>query len=97
MPLPTEALPRVPRFAYPGAALKKREKDPGVERLLDELRAWCDAKHGRQAELAAYLQIDYRRVHDWLSGRTWPSLAMGLKLQEFLEEQRRSGKPATGE
>jgi hypothetical protein len=78
-----------PHYEYPGGALKKRPRDPEVDRLLDELRAWCSEKYGRQTELARHLKIDNRRVHDWLSGRLTPSLAMGIKLQEFLKKHRR--------
>jgi hypothetical protein len=62
-----------------------REKDPEVIRLLSDLRKWCDAEPGRRQLIARAIGVDRRRVTDWLTGRTLPSLAMGLRVRAFLE------------
>jgi len=66
----------------------KRIKDPAVETLLDTLREWCEAEHGRNAEIADHLGVSRQLVTDWLKGRAIPTLSSGLKLQAFLKEHR---------
>jgi predicted transcriptional regulator len=60
------------------------------EKLVSELREWCDEKYGRRAELARMLGVSRQLVSDWFAGRTTPTLDAGLQLQEFLKKQRRS-------
>jgi predicted transcriptional regulator len=60
------------------------------EKLVGELREWCDEKYGRRAELARMLGVSRQLVSDWFAGRTTPTLDAGLQLQEFLKKQRRS-------
>ena len=60
------------------------------EKLVGELREWCDEKYGRRAELARMLGVSRQLVSDWFAGRTTPTLDAGLHLQAFLKKQRRS-------
>jgi len=60
------------------------------ENLVAELRAWCDEKYGRRAELARMLGVSKQLVSDWFAGRTMPTLDVGLQLQTFLKKQRRA-------
>src|SRR5947209_2655721 len=76
-----------PRLEYP-AALPKKPLDPEVARLLNELREWCAQEYGRQAQVARILGVNRRRISDWFSGRILPSLATGLKIQNFLRTQK---------
>jgi transcriptional regulator with XRE-family HTH domain len=74
------------------------DRDPEVERLIAELRAWCKAKHGRNTQIAEMLGVYRQLVSDWLSGNATPTLAAGLKLQAFLKKRRpRHQKNARGE
>jgi len=66
--------------------------DEEVARLLGELRAWCAEKRGRQTQIAKMLGITRQSINDWLSGKTVPTLAAGLKIQAFLRQQK-SGPP----
>lgn len=67
------------------------------ERLLAELQAWCDQKHGRRVEIARMLDVSPQLVTDWIKRRRTPTLDDGLKIMAFLKKQRRSGKPPSGE
>ena len=62
--------------------------DP-AEAYLNELRAWCQAKYGRQAEAAWQLGVSKAKLNDWVTGRTQPSFSEGLKLIEFLKKVRK--------
>jgi len=62
------------------------------ENLIAQLKAWCDEKYGRRAEVARMIGVSRQLVSDWFAGRTTPTLDAGLKLQAFLKKQRR-GKP----
>jgi plasmid maintenance system antidote protein VapI len=63
--------------------------DPEVERVLTELREWCAAKYGRQAEVARTLGVTRQQVYDWIARRTQPSVSMWLRLKSFLKTQRK--------
>jgi transcriptional regulator with XRE-family HTH domain len=67
--------------------------DPEVEALINELKAWCKEKHGRNTEVAELLGVSRQLVSDWFSGGAVPTLATGLKIQAFLKKRRRSAKP----
>jgi transcriptional regulator with XRE-family HTH domain len=58
--------------------------------LIEELKAWCDEKYGRRAELARKLGVSRQLVSDWFAGRTTPTLDAGLQIQELLRKERRS-------
>ena len=60
------------------------------ERLLAELKAWCDQKRGRRAEIARMLEVSPQLVSDWMARRKIPTLDDGLKLMAFLKEQQRN-------
>ena len=68
---------------------------PELKKLMADLKAWCDAEHGRQAQLARELEVEPRvsrhLVNDWLFERKKPSLEQYLALQAFLRKQRRKG------
>lgn len=62
--------------------------DP-AEQYLNDLRNWCRAKYGRQTEAARHIGVTRAKLNDWITGRTQPSLSDGLKLIEFLKQQRK--------
>jgi transcriptional regulator with XRE-family HTH domain len=66
--------------------------DPEVESLMAELRAWCKAKHGRNAQIAEMLGVSRQLVSDWLKGNATPTLSAGFKLQAFLKKQPKPRK-----
>jgi len=61
-----------------------------TDKLIGELRAWCDQEVGRRVQIAKHLGTSRQRISDWLGGRKSPTLEQGLKLQAFLKKQRRS-------
>jgi DNA-binding transcriptional regulator YiaG len=62
------------------------------ERLRAELKAWCDQKRGRRAEIVRMMNVSPQLVSDWVTGRKIPTLDDGLKLMAFLKSQRRRTK-----
>ena len=57
------------------------------EKLLNDLRAWARAEHGRDALLARELGVSPGLLSHWLTGRRTPTLRDGLAIQEFLKAQ----------
>jgi hypothetical protein len=73
--------------AYCGNPLGQMADDPEVKRLLNDLKKWTAGGRGRQSQMARAIGVDPRRVTDWVTERTLPSLAMGLRVRAFLEAQ----------
>jgi transcriptional regulator with XRE-family HTH domain len=48
------------------------------------LRAYCDAKRGRQAELARHLGVNRQQVRDWLSGTRQPAHEATIAILRWL-------------
>jgi hypothetical protein len=63
--------------------------DPLVQELIDHLRVYCKAERGRGRKIAAELRVEPSSVSDWISGRTEPTLANGLRLMKILARKRR--------
>lgn len=61
------------------------------ERIIAELRSWCDEKYGRRVVIAKMLGRSPQLVSAWLTGDRTPTLDDGLKLQAFLRNERRRG------
>ena len=66
---------------------------PELEKLLNELRAWCAEERGRQAQIAGLLEVSRGLVNDWLTGRREPGTNEYLTLRAFLKRQRRRSRP----
>ena len=62
--------------------------DPEIDRVLSELREWCKAEYGRQAEVARTLGVPRQAVYDWINKRKMPSLTMWIRIQSFLKSHR---------
>jgi transcriptional regulator with XRE-family HTH domain len=58
-----------------------------LDKLMADLRAWCDARYGRQAELAAELGVSKQLVTNWLAGRRKPTLKHFFEIRRFLDER----------
>ena len=69
-----------------------RMSEKELEELLSGLRAWAEAKHGRQKELAEAMGVTENTISHWLGGRKRPSLAMFFKLKAFLQKRGRRRK-----
>ena len=57
------------------------------ERLLQDLRKWTSAKHGRQVEIARAIGTSKQKVSDWLSGRVKPGVRWHFEIRRFLDER----------
>jgi transcriptional regulator with XRE-family HTH domain len=66
---------------------------PKTQKLLDELKAWCDQDYGRRSEIAKVVGTTRQAITNWLSGRRQPTAEQILAVQEFLKKQRRARKP----
>jgi predicted XRE-type DNA-binding protein len=65
---------------------------PELEKLLNELRAWCAEERGRQAQIAESLEVSRGLVNDWLTGRREPGTNEYLTLKAFLRRHRRRSR-----
>jgi hypothetical protein len=61
---------------------------PKTEKLISELKTWCDEEYGRRSEIARLLNASPSVVSDWFAGRRTPSLDQGFMIKEFLRKQR---------
>jgi DNA-binding transcriptional regulator YiaG len=75
------------------AVMTAENTDPLVAALIDRLRVYVEGRRGRGREIAAQLGVEPQSVSDWLSGRTEPTLANGLRLMKILARQRRVATP----
>jgi hypothetical protein len=65
--------------------------------VINELKAWCAEKYGRNSKVARMLGVSPQLVNDWFSGKTIPTWPTGMKIQAFLRESEESRKKAIGE
>ena len=61
---------------------------PKTQRLLDQLKDWCDREYGRRAEIARVLGLKNQAITDWLHGRRQPTAEQILEVQEFLDKHK---------
>jgi transcriptional regulator with XRE-family HTH domain len=66
-----------------------QQMPPKTQKLIDELREYCDEERGRRAEIAKLIGIKRQSITDWFSGRQQPTAEQILEVQEFLDKQRR--------
>jgi transcriptional regulator with XRE-family HTH domain len=59
-----------------------------VEKLITDLTAWCEAKYGRQTELAEKLGVSKQLVANWLARRRTPTLKHFFAIQAIIREAR---------
>ena len=66
------------------------EMPPRTEKLLAEIKAWCDQERGRQSELARFLGTSRQAVSDWFKPekKKSPTAEQALAMLEFLKQQR---------
>jgi len=63
---------------------------PRTERLLKELKEWCDVRgYGAKAEAARAIGVKRQAVSDWFSARQEPTGEQVLAIQEFLRTHRK--------
>jgi hypothetical protein len=68
----------------------QEEMPPRIDKLLQELKLWCDEHHGRKAEVARFLGLPRQAVSNWFGSRErYPTAEQALAIQEFLAQKRR--------
>jgi len=58
-----------------------------LQKLLDDLRVWCDQARGRRSEISRLTGVSRQAVTNWIAGRQEPTAEQVLKVQEFLASQ----------
>jgi transcriptional regulator with XRE-family HTH domain len=58
------------------------------ERLLRDLKDWCQNHRGGQKKLAKKLGVSESRFSHWLAGRRGIPLKFGLEILQFLEREK---------
>jgi hypothetical protein len=61
---------------------------PRTQKLLDQLKDWCDVERGRRAEIARVLDLPNQAITDWLAGRRQPTAEQILEVQAFLDKHK---------
>jgi hypothetical protein len=63
---------------------------PRVDKLLADLKAWCDEERGRRSEVARMLGISRAALTQWFNPESsrLPTAEQALAIQEFLQTQR---------
>jgi hypothetical protein len=62
---------------------------PKTQKILDELKAYCDAERGRRTEVAEKIGISRQALANWFYGRQQPTSEQILTVQEFLRQQQK--------
>jgi hypothetical protein len=61
---------------------------PKTQKLLDDLKNWCDQSYGRRSEVAKVIGLGPQAISDWFGGRRQPTAEQILVVQEFLAKQK---------
>ena len=69
---------------------------PKTEDLIAELKNWCNAEHGRRAELSRILNVRPNTISYWLKGEHKPGSEETLAIIEFLKDPETFRKPGRG-
>jgi DNA-binding transcriptional regulator YiaG len=69
---------------------------PQTENLLSELKEWCDAEHGRRAELARIMSVKSQAVSNWFARKSNPTSEQTISIIAFLENPEKFRKPGRG-
>jgi len=64
------------------------KSSPRLDALLERLRLYCEAEHGRKIALARYLDVGPHKVSEWLSpDGSKPNGESTLGIQEWLANE----------
>jgi hypothetical protein len=59
---------------------------PKTEKLIKQLKRWCDAKRGRRIEVAEAIGTSKWTISHWFAGRQQPTAEQALNVQDFLKK-----------
>jgi transcriptional regulator with XRE-family HTH domain len=63
-----------------------------TDRILNQLRKWCQEKRGRQREVADIIGTTPSTVSDWFHDRKEPTSEQILKVLSFLKKRQHRAK-----
>jgi hypothetical protein len=68
-----------------------KEVGPLTQKLIDDLKAWCDEPdgYGRRAQVARLLDTDRQTITNWFRGKQQPTGEQALQVLELLKANRR--------
>jgi DNA-binding XRE family transcriptional regulator len=62
-----------------------------TEKLIDELREWCDSERGSRSKVAREIGVSPQTIWNILDGRQMPTSEQALHIQELLRTRRLGG------
>jgi hypothetical protein len=62
---------------------------PPIERLIEDVSAWCSQKRGRQTELADLLGVHRSAITNWFAGRQGPTAKQAEMMRDLLTKRKR--------
>jgi hypothetical protein len=62
---------------------------PEIEKIISELREWCDMERGRRVQIAKMCGVSRQLVNDWFNRKTDPMAETLFNIRDFLKTQRR--------
>src|SRR5260370_41590162 len=76
-----------------------KKETPKTQRLLDELRQWCDEPptYGKRKRVGDIIGVSSQTITNWFAGEQNPTSEQVLNIQDFLKQrdkQPRRKKPA---
>jgi len=63
---------------------------PEIEKIISELKAWCDMERGRRVEIAKMCGVSRQLVNDWFNRKTDPMAGTLFELRDFLKQQTKT-------
>jgi DNA-binding transcriptional regulator YiaG len=67
-----------------------------TQRLITEIKAWCEAHQIKQVELARRLSVSPQLVTEWIKGRKQPTGEQALHMLELLKAKPQAAKKIEG-
>ena len=58
--------------------------EPEIKQLIEELRTFCQTKHGNQRQVAGELGVSEALLSNMLAGRRNPTLKLFFKIRRLL-------------
>jgi hypothetical protein len=63
-----------------------------TEKLLEDLKEWCDQERGRRVQVANLLDTPRQTIANWFAAKQQPTGEQALVVFKFLEEQKKKKK-----
>lgn len=60
---------------------------PRTQKILNDLKEWCDRERGRRREIAKVADVTTQAVTDWFAGRRQPTAEQILAVLDFFAQR----------